>query len=150
MVEKNILKQRLRELFTSQRLAVLSTQNKGQPYASLVAFAASHDLKYLYFATTRATRKYRNIANDPRVAFLVDSRTNQEADFHDAIGVTATGRAFEVEAGTDKEAKTLYLTRHPYLEAFVGSPTCALLAVAVECYYLVERFQKVTELHIDT
>lgn len=150
MVEKNILKQRLRELFNSQRLAVLSTQNKGQPYASLVAFAASHDLKFLYFATTRATRKYRNITNEPRVAFLIDSRTNQEADFHEAIAVTVSGRAFEAEAGAGRAARKLYLAKHPYLEEFVGSPTCALFAVAVDCYYLVERFQKVTEFHIDT
>jgi len=150
MVDYTILKQRLRELFTTQRLAVLSTHNKGQPYASLVAFAASNDLKYLYFATTRATRKYRNIAHDPRVAFLIDSRTNQEADFHDAIGVTATGRAFEVEARAEEAAMAIYLAKHPYLETFVGSPTCALFAAQVERYYLVERFQKVTEVHMGT
>jgi nitroimidazol reductase NimA-like FMN-containing flavoprotein (pyridoxamine 5'-phosphate oxidase superfamily) len=150
MVEKNTLKQRLRELLNSQKLAVLSTHNLGQPYASLVAFAASHDLRYLYFATTRATRKYRNIANEPRVAFLVDSRTNQEADFHEAVAVTVSGRASEAEAEAARAARKIYLTKHPYLEEFVGSPTCALFTVAVDCYYLVERFQKVTELHMET
>lgn len=150
MVEKKTLKRRLRELLDSQKLAVLSTHNQGQPYASLVAFAASHDLRYIYFATTRATRKYRNITNEPRVAFLVDSRTNREADFHEAIAVTVSGRAIEAEAGAGRAARKLYLAKHPYLEEFVGSPTCALFAVAVDCYYMVERFQKVTELHIDT
>lgn len=150
MVEKKTVKKRLRELFSHQNLAVLSTHNQGQPYASLVAFAASHDLRYIYFATTRATRKYRNITNEPRVAFLIDSRTNQEADFHEAVAVTVSGRAFEMKVGEGREARKLYLTKHPYLEEFVGSPTCALFAVTVECYYLVERFQKVTELHIDT
>jgi nitroimidazol reductase NimA-like FMN-containing flavoprotein (pyridoxamine 5'-phosphate oxidase superfamily) len=150
MVEKKTLKRRLRELLDSQKLAVLSTHNQGQPYASLVAFAASHDLRYIYFATTRATRKYRNITNDPRVAFLVDSRTNREADFHQAIAVTVSGRAFEAEAVAGRAARKLYLAKHPYLEEFVGSPTCALFTVAVDCYYMVERFQKVTELHIDT
>jgi nitroimidazol reductase NimA-like FMN-containing flavoprotein (pyridoxamine 5'-phosphate oxidase superfamily) len=116
----------------------------------LVAFAASHDLRYIYFATTRATRKYRNITNEPRVAFLVDSRTNREADFHEAIAVTVSGRAIEAEAGAGRAARKFYLAKHPYLEEFVGSPTCALFAVAVDCYYMVERFQKVTELHIDT
>jgi hypothetical protein len=42
----------LQELFITQPLAVLSTQSEGQPYASLVAFATSEDLKALFFATT--------------------------------------------------------------------------------------------------
>jgi len=32
------------------------------------------------------------------------------------------------------------------LKDFVNSPTCALLRVRVETYYLVNRFQEVTEL----
>ncbi len=52
------LKAFLKELFTSQRLAVLATQNKGEPYGNLIAFMATDDLKHVLFATTRATRKY--------------------------------------------------------------------------------------------
>jgi len=62
-MDKNLskLKRNLRKLLRSQLLAVLSTQNQGQPYASLVAFASSDDLKSLYFATSRSTRKYANL-----------------------------------------------------------------------------------------
>ena len=49
----------IRNLLESQRLAVLSTQNHGQPYCNLIAIAATEDLKYLLFATTRATREIR-------------------------------------------------------------------------------------------
>ena len=70
----------LKDLFSMQRFAVLSTSNKGQPYSNLVAFASADDLKTLYFATTRATRKYKNISSDSRVSFLIDSRTNKSSD----------------------------------------------------------------------
>ena len=42
----------------------------------------------------------------------------------------------------------LYLEKHPYLRNFVESPTCALLALDVDTYYAVERFQKVLEWHL--
>lgn len=148
MAENNKIEQRIKKLFTSQKLAVLSTNNQGQPYASLVAFEVSADLKNIYFATTRATRKYRNIANEPRVAFLIDSRTNRENDFHEAIAVTACGRAVELDKEAAHESRIRYLTKHPYLSEFVGSPTCAFFAVVVESYSLVERFQQVTELQM--
>ena len=91
------VKRNLRKLLRSQPLAVLATQNQGQPYASLVAFASSDDLKSLYFATTRATRKYANLSGDSRVAMLVDNRSNNASDFSLAMAATATGTAVEVD-----------------------------------------------------
>lgn len=70
-MEKRLqLKEFLKNLFSSQRLAVLATQSERQPYGNLVAFVAANDLKYLLFATTRATRKYSNISDNPRVAMV--------------------------------------------------------------------------------
>jgi len=148
MEEAARLKHTVGDLLKGQNLAVLSTHHKGQPYASLVVFAATEDLKQILFATTRATRKYENIVQDPRVALLVDSRTNLNSDIHGAIAVTVTGRAEEVKE-KDKEAfLKIYLARHPHLKDFVRSPTCALLRVKVETYYMVSKFQKVIELHL--
>jgi nitroimidazol reductase NimA-like FMN-containing flavoprotein (pyridoxamine 5'-phosphate oxidase superfamily) len=138
----------IRELFSSQRLAVLGTQRGGQPYANLVAFASGDDLKSLYFATARATRKYANIETDARVTVLIDNRSNQESDFAQATAVTAIGIATEVVDAKRDEVLAIYLAKHPMLEEFVRSPTCALLRVKVQSYYLVRRFQNVVELHV--
>lgn len=138
----------IRALFRSQKLAVLSTQRSGQPYASLVAFVASEDLKHLYFATARTTRKYNNLDVDPRVAMLMDSRSNLESDIHTAVAVTATGTAGEVSEQEKDPGVLLYLSKHPYLQDFIRAESCALIRVAVETYYLVSRFQQVMELHI--
>jgi nitroimidazol reductase NimA-like FMN-containing flavoprotein (pyridoxamine 5'-phosphate oxidase superfamily) len=138
----------IRELFESQKLAVLGTQNQGQPYANLVAFAPSDDLKSLYFVTARATRKYANIEADARVTVLIDNRSNQDSDFSQAAAVTATGTAQEVMASKRDEVLTIYLAKQPMLKDFVQSPSCALLQINVETYYLVRRFQNVMELHV--
>jgi nitroimidazol reductase NimA-like FMN-containing flavoprotein (pyridoxamine 5'-phosphate oxidase superfamily) len=146
--EESELEKLIRELFESQKLAVLATQNKGQPYANLIAFAASDNLKSLYFVTGRATRKYANIEADARVTVLIDNRSNQDSDFSQAAAVTATGRAQEVADSKRDEVLAIYLAKHPMLEEFVRSPSCALLGVEVETYYLVRRFQNVMELHV--
>lgn len=142
------LKEFLRDLFTTQRLAVLATQSGRQPYGNLVAFTATNDLKHLLFATTRATRKYANITKNPRIAMVMDNRSNEEADFHRAAAVTATGVVKEAEGRERVRFQRLYLSKHPYLKEFVSSPTCALLKLEVETYYIVNRFQNVMELHI--
>jgi heme iron utilization protein len=142
------LKTLLKDLFSSQSLAVLATYGSGQTYGSLVAFAATDGLKSLLFATTRDTRKFDNLTLNPMVALVMDNRANQETDFHRAIAVTATGSVKEAGASEKDLLLKLYLSRHPYLRDFVTSPTCALLKVDVDTYYIVSDFQNVLELHI--
>jgi nitroimidazol reductase NimA-like FMN-containing flavoprotein (pyridoxamine 5'-phosphate oxidase superfamily) len=142
-------RKRLEELFHSQNLATLSTHHDGQPYASLVAFVASDDLGQIYFATPTTTRKYANLAADNRVAILVNSSMNQTSDFHQAISVTAVGRAKDVTGKDKTRIMGQYLAKHSHLEDFVRSPTCALVRVTVDSYYMVKNFQRVTELHLN-
>lgn len=148
MTNTDQTRRRLRDLFDNQQLAVLSTHNEGRAYASLVAFTATEDLRELLFATARSTRKFGNLSAKPHIAMLIDSRTNSTADFHEAVAVTATGTAEEVPEDERKALQAQYLQKHPYLADFVTAPTCALVRVRVDCYYLVSRFQSVVELHI--
>lgn len=144
----NKIKRDMKKLLQSQPLAVLATQNRGQPYASLIAFASSDDLESLYFATTRSTRKYANLSRDSRVAVLVDNRSNKASDFRWAMAATATGKAKEVNARKRKKALELHLDKHPHLREFVHSPTCALCEIRVQTFFVVNRFQHVVEVHV--
>jgi len=142
------IKNDLIKLLRAQPLAVLSTQQEGQPYASLVAFVSSDDLTRLYFATIRSTRKFANIMKDSRVAMLIDNRSNNPADFQQATTVTATGRTFEVPLEKRGRVLEFYLARHPCLKSFVQSPTCALCEVRIRTYFVCTNFQNVVEVHI--
>jgi nitroimidazol reductase NimA-like FMN-containing flavoprotein (pyridoxamine 5'-phosphate oxidase superfamily) len=138
----------LKGLFETQPLAVLATHGDGQPYTNLVAFVSSKDLKSLYFATNRATRKFANLSADPRVSMLMDNRSNRVSDFREAMAVTTTGKAFEITGDEMEDVRPLYVAKHPHLQDFISSPGCALIKIQVESYYLVTRFQKVIEIHV--
>ncbi|MFO7601223.1 MAG: pyridoxamine 5'-phosphate oxidase family protein [Candidatus Desulfacyla sp.] len=148
MVSMGNHKEDLIQLFQSQPLAVLATHNRGQPYGSLVAFAATEDLAYLIFSTTRSTRKYANLSSDPRVAMVIDNRSNHPSDLRFARAVTATGRAEEISKEASENFLRIYLNKHPHLEDFVASPSSALITIHVEVYYVATRFQNVMEIHL--
>jgi nitroimidazol reductase NimA-like FMN-containing flavoprotein (pyridoxamine 5'-phosphate oxidase superfamily) len=148
MVDREQISSEVKKLFDAQRLGVLSTYGRNQPYSSLVAFAASEDLKKLVFATTRSTRKYDNLTRNAPVSLLVDNRSNQDSDFNDAIAVTATGEAREVETGEREILLKIYLHKHPCLREFVMSPTCALVKITVQRFFLAHSFGQVLELSV--
>jgi len=137
----------LRDLFASQKLAVLGTQSEGQPYNCLVAFACTEDFRHLMFATKRETRKYKEIKAEPRVAFLVDNRANRESDFRNATAVTATGKAKELKGAEKKSLLNIYLAKHPQLMDFVDSPDNALIVVKIKDY-VISSFREVKTLRL--
>ena len=141
------VRSQLQELFATQRLAVLATDHNGQPYASLVAFAINAELRELFFATTRATRKFANLQANPRVSLLIDNRANQVTDFSTAVAVTVLGSSAELTGPARRAGTAFYLAKHPHLAEFVAAPSCALIRVQVQSFFLVSSFQNVVEYH---
>jgi nitroimidazol reductase NimA-like FMN-containing flavoprotein (pyridoxamine 5'-phosphate oxidase superfamily) len=148
METKERFRERLAELFNSQKLAALSTQKDGQPYASLVAFHAADDARHIYFVTPKTTRKFANLCAENRVAVMINNSTNRDSDFHEAISVTAVGKAHEVTGADKDRVLSHYLAKHPFLEDFARAKTSALVGVRVKSYFMVRNFQIVTELHM--
>jgi nitroimidazol reductase NimA-like FMN-containing flavoprotein (pyridoxamine 5'-phosphate oxidase superfamily) len=138
----------VKDLFASQRSAALATQAGGQPYLSLMAFAVTPDLTTIIVATERGTRKYANLAAEPRVALLVDNRSNTPADTEEAVAVTILGQASEASPDERQKYLPLFLDKHPQLADFATSPTCVLIAVRVSTYIVVQRFEEVQELRM--
>jgi nitroimidazol reductase NimA-like FMN-containing flavoprotein (pyridoxamine 5'-phosphate oxidase superfamily) len=140
------LKQRLAHLLHTERYAILCTQGEGQPYGSMVAFAATDDLRTMVFSTPVTTRKYRLLTACERVALVVDSRSATPDDVTGIEAVTATGRATRI---TDEKQfarwSGLLTDKHPYLEAFVHASSCALFRVDILRYLHVVHFQEVTQ-----
>ena len=109
----------VRTLLASQRFAVLSTQEKDHPYMNLVAFAETGDLRTIFFATTRATRKYGNITAKSGVALLVDNRSNEVADIREAMAVTVIGTACEAYESLRNSFDRVYLDKQPHMAEFL-------------------------------
>lgn len=147
-IEREKALNRIRTLFDTESLSVLSTQKSGQPYASLVAFAATPDLGQIVFLTPSTTRKYDNLTASPRVALLINNSRNTAGDIYDAIAVTVTGTAVTAQDHDKERLLPLYLQRHPHLKDFAKAPTTALVCVTVDTYVMVSRFQDVIEIRM--
>lgn len=133
-------------LMNAQRFAALATQGGGAPYASLVAFAVTRDLRRIVFPTRAGTQKFANLESEPRVALLIDNRTNTADDYRQAAAVTVIGTVRVGGGAGAEEGRGLLLARHPMLAEFLASADCRVAAVTVSHYLLVTRFESVTRL----
>jgi len=79
---------------------------------------------------------------------LIENSTNSENDVGHAMAVTLTGIAEITDEVEKKSLSHAYLAKHPYLEGFIKSNTCAFIKLQIEQYVLVENFQDVSILDV--
>lgn len=149
MLSREKIFNQLKTLLDTQHFAVLATQGREYPYCSLVGYAITEDCKEIIFATIRDTHKFKNLKQIPSVSMLIDSQTNQVADFQQAQALTVLGIAQEVDSRSKQGYLGIYLKKHPNLEEFVIADNCALIKVSVMKYILVNDFQNIFEYIFD-
>jgi len=133
----------------AQRFAVLATERGGQPHTSFVAITPIGDFRQLIFATYRRTRKYRNLAQNGKVAVLIDGQEVNSSGLKEGFVLTALGHADEVSVAEDEAARRAHLAWHPDLESFVRSADCALVRVTVREYQIVGAIDDVRWWRVD-
>jgi len=137
------------QLFNNQYFMVLATQSEGELHTNLVSFASSSDLQWFYFITPKASRKFQNLKENPRVSLFIDNRSNTVQDIEEAMGVTVVGEAEEVPQDDIPDRLNLFLQKHGYLHDFAHAPGSCLVRVRVKRYRLVTRFQEVVDIILD-
>ena len=100
-------------------MAIATVRPDGWPQATMVGYANEGIL--LYFAISRESQKFGNIAADDRVSIVIGR------DFHDPRTIKAlsiAARASEVRDPTQRQrALALLLERHPGLKALEPPPS---------------------------
>lgn len=88
-----------------ERLGVLTTATTtGQPQAALMGFAVTPNLEII-FDTVRSSRKYPNLKENPRVAWVVGCTTE--------VTVQYEGEAEELEGEALARYKAIYFQKFP-------------------------------------
>jgi nitroimidazol reductase NimA-like FMN-containing flavoprotein (pyridoxamine 5'-phosphate oxidase superfamily) len=136
------------DLFRSQKLAVLATTNKSQPYCNLVAFAETGDSKSLIFVTDRNTSKFRNLLNNRQVSLLIDDRSNPSLGFGNNIAVTALGLAEEISPEEKPYFIELLTSKHPDIVSFIKRSDNSLFRVRISDY-IIAGFSSLEKVHIE-
>jgi nitroimidazol reductase NimA-like FMN-containing flavoprotein (pyridoxamine 5'-phosphate oxidase superfamily) len=135
----------LNELIKSEQLCVLATVGSGLPHCSLMSYAVPEDGDRIYLASSRNTRKYRNLLANPGVSLLIDSRqTGAAAGINAVRALVIRGSVLMplVEAES-KEAEKLLIQRHPGLADFFRAADTEIMAVSIDEVQLLAGQQEI-------
>ena len=130
----------IQELMKSNRICALATVAESGPHCSLMSYAVSEDGTELYMATDKNTKKYRNLAANPSVSLLIDSREENARGSRTATrALTVTGT---IRHGLDeserKAVREALCRRHPDLKDFFSNPSVEVIVVKINTLQLLD------------
>lgn len=109
----------------AQMLGVVSTIGHQNPESAVVAFGETENLE-LYFGTSNNSRKYKNIKNNPHIAFVI----GWDDDVHISIQYEGIARELSteeakhyIEAFALKNPKTIKFKSYPDQRYFLITPS---------------------------
>jgi nitroimidazol reductase NimA-like FMN-containing flavoprotein (pyridoxamine 5'-phosphate oxidase superfamily) len=99
----------------TQTLTVLSTVGDGKPESAVIAFGETENLE-LIFGTSNTARKYKNLQNDPHVAFAI----GWDPDAYMTVQYEGTAR--ELAGDEAKKYSAAFAVKNPRVAKYASLP----------------------------
>lgn len=133
--------ERMQELIRKQDMCVLTTVQGKDPHASLMAYLPDAQCRRLYLVTSRRTRKFQNLLQNPKVSLLVDDRGAAPRGQVRALTLEGTCRPL-LDPDLNQELRRHFSRRHPQLAPILNDPHSSFLEVEIKVMLLMEGPQK--------
>ncbi len=132
--------EKMTSLVRSHDTCVLATVFEGRPHCSLMAYVADDACREIYMATRRDSTKFRNLARNPHVSLLIDTRGDHGAQRRtETQALTVAGEFRPIRDGRERAAIEYRLTAvHPYLKEVISHQDTEIFSVRVTSFLLLE------------
>lgn len=127
----------IRDLIQSNNFCVLATVSEGKPHCSLMSYIADTDSREIYMITQRETKKYRNLAENPSVSLLIDTRQTDSKNQTKALTITGTFQS-SIDENKKSNIRTSLLKINPDLKYFIDDPSVEIIVVQVKAVQLLD------------
>ena len=130
----------MKQLLKENDMCVLATCSANVPHCSLMAYASNDAGDVIYMVTRRNTRKYANLAGNPHVSLLVDTRSVGGLVGRSGVkALTVAGTFVPVsEAAERRRILQRIVEKHPHLKELVDEPDAEPFAITVQTLLLLD------------
>ncbi|WP_045214784.1 pyridoxamine 5'-phosphate oxidase family protein [Desulfonatronovibrio magnus] len=118
-------------------LAVLTTSTENQPHCSLMAFICDDKGHNIFMLTQKDSSKFRNISANPKVAVMIDTRT-QSPDRSSIKALTVKGTCSPAQSIDQDTLKEQLLKQHPQLQGLAAQRDAIILQIKAESFLLLD------------
>lgn len=136
---------RIMEIIQNQRLCVLATSWKEEPYCSLMGYLWDQQQGEFYVVTSFESKKLRNLSQNPRVSLLLDTRVPEgqhKGTFIRALTVQGEAEPLS-DPGLGSEVRKRMQEMHPNLTTLLQDPKTVVVRIRPISFLLLDGVENV-------
>ena len=127
----------MKALAREKNSCVLATIAGNKPYCSLMAYVTNGACTEIYMVTHRQTQKYQNLAANPAVSLLIDTRDTSPRSAARAMTVEGIFQKIE-DPAKEKKVRRKLLSVHPHLNEFMGHSEAEVFQINIKSFLLLD------------
>ena len=127
----------MKALAREKNSCVLATIVDRKPYCSLMAYATNKECTEIYMVTHRNTQKFQNLAANPAVSLMIDTRDTAPRTSARALTVEGAFKKIS-EPAKEREVREKLLTAHPHLSRFMEQPEAEVFQINIKSFLLLD------------
>ena len=126
----------MKTLAREKNSCVLATIVDSKPYCSLMAYVTNAACTEIYMVTHRKTQKFKNLAANPAVSLMIDTRDTSPRSEAKAMTVAGTYRKIR-DPAKEQAVRRMLLSAHPHLSAFMDQADAEVIQIEIKSFLLL-------------
>lgn len=127
------------KMLEENNLCVLATCNNNLPNSSLMHYIYDGNSMSIYMLTLKGSSKHTNIASNPMVSILIDTRTDSQRSGLPILALTVYGKAESVQDPQRHQALVDQMVgRFSSLAELAGDSRCLVIQMRIERMLLLD------------
>ena len=126
----------MKALAREKNSCVLATIVDSKPYCSLMAYVTNAACTEIYMVTRRKTQKFKNLAANPAVSLMIDTRDTSPQS--EAKAMTVEGTYHKItDPAKEQAVRRKLLSAHPHLSAFMDHADAEVIQIEIKSFLLL-------------
>ena len=126
----------MKALAREKNSCVLATIVDSKPYCSLMAYVTNAACTEIYMVTRRKTQKFKNLAANPAVSLMIDTRDTSPRSEAKAMTVAGTYRKI-TDPAKEQAVRRKLLSAHPNLSEFMDQADAEVIQIEIKSFLLL-------------
>jgi nitroimidazol reductase NimA-like FMN-containing flavoprotein (pyridoxamine 5'-phosphate oxidase superfamily) len=126
----------MKDLAREKNSCVLATIVDRKPYCSLMAYVTNSACTEIYMVTHRKTQKFKNLAANPAVSLMIDTRDTSPRSEAKALTVEGTYHKM-TDPAKEQAVRLKLLSAHPHLSAFMDHADAEVIQIDIKSFLLL-------------
>jgi len=129
----------MKSFVKNKKTCVLATATENNPHCSLMAYVTDDDCSEIYMITSRRSKKFHNLSENPSVSLLIDTREEDCGSQNPKTRSLTIAGVYKQLADENKKSKirSEMILKHPAIRDLIKSPSAEILCIKIVSFLLL-------------